>query len=221
MHITLATPVLGQMDPRVALSFARTTAYLTAQGIGWEWSLLMQDAVIAHARNTLVREFLASDSDRLLFIDADLTFTPQDVRALLDADKDFVGAMVSTKGDPPRGAAKIMRSSCTPVDRIWVDQYKNLAMYQASFVGAGFLMLTRKCLADMVNMHPETAYRDAADGPISHALFNTGTAHGQFIGEDLMFCLRWQKIGGRCWVHTGLTIGHVGTRVFQSEELTP
>src|SRR4051812_21091535 len=108
-RVTLATPVLGGMDPRVTLSFMRTVAAFEQRGIKWTWQVLMQNAIISHARNTIVREFLASDHERLIFIDADMTFDPEDIFALLDREEDFVGALVSTKGTQRRHNASIVK----------------------------------------------------------------------------------------------------------------
>lgn len=215
MHVTLGTPVLGQMDPRVTLSFMRTVAHFGVKGIQWKWSVMMQNAVLAHARNTIVRDFLNSTSDRLLFIDADITFDPEDVFALLDRDEDVIGGLVSTKSPLKRHNATFIG----PHETKTIDGTEKL--HEALFIGTGFLSLSRKCLENLVKAMPELRYQDHPETPAAYALFDTGVVQGRYVGEDLMFCLRWRKIGGRIWVHTGLNLGHIGTHTYESKDLTP
>jgi choline kinase len=166
----------------------------------------MQDAMLARARNSIVREFLASDSTRLVFIDADTVFTFEDIRMLVETDRDVVAAEVSRK--TASGATNVVKLPAPngKIDGPW---------YEAAFAGTGFMSLSRKCLESMTKQYPEYNYRNAPNEPESCALFDTGVVSGQFVGEDLMFCLRWRKMGGRVWVHSGLDIGHIGTHDYR------
>ncbi len=220
-HITFASPILGLMDPRVALSFVRTAVALDRLGVTCVWSIITQNAILPHARNTLVRQFLASESEVLFFIDADIRFDAEDVIALLERDEDFLGGLVATKNPQRKHNARIL-SPEEGGERKETAEAKNEGyVYKVGFIGTGFLRLTRKVLTDMVKACPETLYKDTADSPPSYALFDTGVMQGQYVGEDLMFCLRWRKMGGRCWVHSGLNLGHIGTTVYESKDLEP
>lgn len=211
MHITIGTPVLGSVDPRFTASLVKATARAYQLAHVLTWAIVMQDAMLARARNTIVREFLASDSSHLLFVDSDTVFTFDDILALIGCGRDVVAAEVSRKSDD--GATNITK---LPDGQGQVDA--NPAIREVAFAGTGFMLLTRKCLESMVKQYPETAYRNAPNEQPSHALFDTGVVQGQYVGEDLMFCLNWRKMGGRVWAHRGLKIGHVGTKVYEVAE---
>ena len=206
-HITIATPILGQMDPRVTASLMDASSALTASGIGWTWEVLLGDAVIARARNVLVHRFLASSSDRLVFLDADITFSPEDLFALLAREEDLVAGDYQKKVDG-RGCVGVVLSG---------GETRG-TLVEASHVGTGFLALSRACLERMVLAHPETLYRAGSEcdesGATVSALFDTALRGGRYVGEDYLFCERWRAIGGRCWLHTGLRLGHVGSHVY-------
>ena len=64
---------------------------MSKYGIETKFSFLFNESLITRARNYLVDEFLRSGYTHMMFIDADVHFTPQDVIALLALDKDIVG----------------------------------------------------------------------------------------------------------------------------------
>jgi hypothetical protein len=51
---------------------------------------------LSRARNTIVKAFLESEADYLLMTDTDAVFSPEDVSALIEADKPIAGALVYT-----------------------------------------------------------------------------------------------------------------------------
>jgi hypothetical protein len=71
-----------------------------AKSARFEVSLAMvnHDALISRARSTLLAAFLDNPSaTHLLFVDADISFEPQQVERLLRFDKDFTGALYPLK----------------------------------------------------------------------------------------------------------------------------
>jgi hypothetical protein len=204
MHITIGTPALGSVDPRFTASLVKAAVHAKENHHTLTWAVVMQDAMLARARNTIVRQFLASDSSHLVFIDSDTVFTFDDILALVSSERDVIGAIVSRKSDSGATNALPLPGGLTS----GLDE-------EVAFVGTGFLCISRKCLENMITQYPETAYRNAPNESESYALFDTGVMGGQYVGEDLMFCLRWRKMGGRIWVRPALDIGHIGTRDYR------
>jgi hypothetical protein len=61
-------------------------------------TMLGSDALISRARSTLVAAFLDNPAaTHLLFVDADISFEPQQVERMLRFDKDFTGALYPLK----------------------------------------------------------------------------------------------------------------------------
>jgi hypothetical protein len=60
-------------------------------------ALLGHDSLITRSRNTLVSQFLKTNSTHLLFIDADICFEPEQVFRMLNFDRDFVAGIYPLK----------------------------------------------------------------------------------------------------------------------------
>jgi len=68
----IAVPAYGQ----VPFEFAHSLLRLAVQGAGViQFGFKCHESLIPRARNSLSADFLASDCDKLLFIDSDLIFT--------------------------------------------------------------------------------------------------------------------------------------------------
>lgn len=98
-HLMIATPCYGGV---VHMPYVRgmelLTASLTAMRVPLSVRRFGGDSLITRARNRLVSEFLRSDATDLLFIDADIGFSPKDVQALTMGDFDVVAGVYPKKG---------------------------------------------------------------------------------------------------------------------------
>src|SRR5581483_787646 len=59
------------------------------------------DSAVCRARNYLTADFLESDCEKLLFIDSDIMFDPEQVRRIASHDEDVVGGFYPIKNDDP------------------------------------------------------------------------------------------------------------------------
>ena len=93
--ILLATPCFGGwVSQNYMLSVIRFMSYARSAGFEVSLSMVGYDALISRARSTLVAAFLDNPAaTHLLFVDADISFEPQQVERLLKFDKDFSGAL--------------------------------------------------------------------------------------------------------------------------------
>jgi hypothetical protein len=207
--IFIATPCLdGNVSAHYTASLVRSVALL--QQRGWRTPHIdfeIGNSLIADARNKLVARFLASDSSDLVFIDADLSWSPEDLLRLVSFDAPFV-------------AGVYQRKSRTKIDfavkfgaTIGMDAQRLMAVER---VGTGFMRLRRDCLERLVAANPGLRLVNPADpaDPNFHALFDTGIVDGQFVGEDFTFCDRWRAIGGQVLIDPAMNFGHHGAAAY-------
>jgi len=230
-HIFLATPCFGGM---VTTDYMRSVIALmqVAEGAGFDLShaLLGHDALITRCRSTLLGNFMESPASHLLFVDADIAFTPAQVLRLLRAGRDFAAGMYPIKALNWNHAALHQRlhgetgetaclmyvgTPCPPAERETED-----GMVTAIYAGTGFMLVTRAAVERLIAAYPQTRYRaihawppPAEPAPERHALFDTMILPetGEYLSEDYAFCHRWRAIGGRIWLDTTCRLTHVGS----------
>jgi hypothetical protein len=168
--------------------------------LGWEVEVDFHNgcSILTKARNEIVRRFLSSGFDVLLFIDSDMVWSPIDAVKLLRLGKDFTAIAYRTKTDE-------LKFNCV------LNGEEENGLMGADATGTGLMALRRECLAKMVENYQQTAYEDS--GTI-HALFDFEIHQGRYWGEDYTFCRRWKAIGGDIWLLPA-DIGHVGPKNYK------
>jgi hypothetical protein len=150
------------------------------------------------SRDVLTAHFLRSNATHLLCVDSDIGFTAADVQKLLDAKQDFATGLYAKK---------------TP-DRLLATPLRNQRqgdLVEAHYAAAGFLLLTRSCIEQLVAAHPELSY-DTPQGQ-TWALWSPFFEVRPY-GEDAAFCKRWQRLGGKIWAHPQVVVKHYGDHAY-------
>ena len=167
-------------------------------------------------RNDIVTAFLALP-DRphwLLMIDADMTWTPQDVTRLLAAadekERPIVGGLCFAERRASGG-------KLWPTLMVWVpDENGSVAgvkdmtdwprgeVCQVDATGAAFLVVHRRVFERM---------RERAGPDHPAPWFAVTYLPKARLGEDVTFAIRATALGFPIHVHTGVSIGHVKVRV--------
>jgi hypothetical protein len=142
-----------------------------------------------------------------VFIDADLSWSPEDFWRLVGFPVPFV-------------AGVYQRKSRTKIDftvkfgtAIAMDAQR---LMQVERVGTGFMRLRRDCIEKMAAAHPSLRLDNPAspDDANLYALFDTSISNGQFIGEDFTFCDRWRAIGGQVLIDPAIHLVHHGAAAY-------
>jgi hypothetical protein len=101
MKILMATPSYGGiLTTRWFNSFLATSQYINSKGHIFSVMTMERDNFIARARNTCAMVAMEQEFDKLLFIDHDQVWTPEQVEMLLESDKPIIGGTYPYKHFP-------------------------------------------------------------------------------------------------------------------------
>jgi len=238
--IFVATPCFGGMvTHNYMLSVMRLISYAKAAEFDVSLSMVGYDALISRARSTLVAAFLDDPrATHLLFVDADISFEPQQVDRLLNFDKDFTGALYPLKSMdwdliPQRcveGGESVKQAALSYVGTLCpeAERKQEGGFATAIYAGGGFQLIRRSAVQRMIAAYPQThfsrvhilpmsgARRDAVQSSNLFALFDCiiDRETGTYLSEDYSFCLRWREIGGEIWIDGASKLTHSGTYQF-------
>lgn len=191
-------------------------------------------ATISLVRNAIVAEFLQSEADLLLMIDADQGIEPETIERMIDFNRPLVGVMSPKRrynwsqvrlpaaaADPALIPAQALEfAGVLEADRSG-DVSVTDGFARAEHVGAGVLLVRREVFEQLMSRFPELEGRgfgrDAyPDLERNWGFFNPiDTEDGVPLSEDLSFCERWRAAGGEIWVDVVGAVTHVGLHRFR------
>ena len=224
----IATPCYdGNVTSRYVMSLLGMQRLLIQNGIAHD-VCFHSDSLITRSRNNIAGQFLRQQTySHLLFIDADISFSPSTILRYLAFDKDVIGGIYPVKklnirelrqlpieDDKAAEAASYNYSSSINIDEGPVPQD---GFVPVLFVASGFMMIKRQTLEAMAAHYPELRYYDDFTGSEraeSYAFFNTIIQDGRFLPEDYSFCRRWKDMGGEIWGDVASRFDHVGSYVY-------
>ncbi|MGA8212223.1 MAG: hypothetical protein WB799_01420 [Candidatus Sulfotelmatobacter sp.] len=238
--ILVATPCFGGMvSQNYMLSVIRLMSYAKTSEFDVSLTMLGSDALISRARSTLVAAFLDNPAaTHLLFVDADISFEPQQVERLLRFDKDFTGALYPLKSMdwdlvPQRcvGRGENLRQAALSYIGTFLPEAERKQagdFVTGLYAGGGFQLIRRSALERMIAAYPEARFSRVHDLPMSgsrrdvvrssnlFALFDCiiDPENGAYLSEDYSFCLRWRRIGGEIWIDAASKLNHCGPYEF-------
>ena len=237
IHLVVATPCYGGLlTQRYMQSVCSLMLGAANEEVRVSVELLGNDSLITRARNTLVAAALdIADASHLMFIDADIGFTPDQVGRMIRFDKDVVAGMYPLKiihydaAVRERSAAgealetaqlRYVGAPLTNGERRELDGFVT-----AEFAGTGFMLIKRSALERMQAGYPETRYNAAHDRATPnhsknlYALFDCliEPETGEYLSEDYTFCKRWRALGGEVWLDTRSQLMHIGPREFAGD----
>lgn len=169
---------------------------------GWEEGLGMERGCpyISAARATLLRRALDAGATKIVFLDYDVSFRPQDLLKLIETEGDVVAGTYRYKKEPEEYmGALITDDDHRPITR-------EDGCIKAHSVPAGFLSLTKFAVQKFMLRFPELLYGEPDRYSVD--LFNHGVIDGVWLGEDMAFSKRWRELGGEIWIVPDLSLTH-------------
>lgn len=219
-HIFVATPAFGHqvfvnyVNGLVSLIGERQPADLR---FTTTFHVHAGGALISHARNDCVHKFLETDCTKLLFIDADIGFSAENVWRMLRKDEEFVISPYVTKALRDKSESKFILG--WPDYDVVADE---LGFVEISSGPAGFMMIDRSVFDKMDQAYPEliSQVSQLQNGvPTLNKGFRTyfdcavDESKGS-LGEDIAFCKRWTDLGGKIYCDTRASLTHYGVHSF-------
>jgi hypothetical protein len=240
--VLIATPCYGGMCTADYMRSMTGIAALSARfGINISIITTTNESLVHKARNSLASQFMNGDFTHLMFIDADVSFNPDDVLKLILRDKDMVAGLYPLKqiawdhllSYKTESADELKRAGLTYTYGKKDENGKYLdkgslsltgndeGLVEADAVGTGFLMIKRAVFEKMFTNDEDNWYVDPNIGPV-HQYFYTSVNKDtrDFIGEDWTFCQVWRDLGGKIYVDPSIHLVHTGSYAFEGRLLS-
>jgi hypothetical protein len=168
---------------------------------------------LALARNRLVASALELQADKLLFVDDDMMFTPEQALRIIEAEGDVVSACYRKKTEKRIAVGYRLEDVGREPER---DGF----LMGMACVGMGLTSIDLRFLRVMLSRGKVPTYVEEDEKLRVPALFEFKYAEDlagkkRHMGEDEVFCKNVITHGGRVWLHTDVEVGHVGTYVYR------
>jgi len=200
----------------------------------------LRDSLITRARNKLVAQFLETDHTHLFFIDADISFQPDDFIRVLNLDKP-----ISTAPYPIKKMERLKDGDASlgwcvnfPVGKYNFKDNEN-GYKICDYAGTGFMCIQRSVFQTILKKYPQIEYltevivrlddNGKVNGKKEYAFFDCGI-QGQgiledknntkrYLSEDFYFCALWQQCGGEIWTDITSELKHIGIKTYERKPI--
>lgn len=237
-HVVIATPMYGGMcTGHYTQSLLMTGATFTQSSIQMSAMMMFNESLIQRARNGLVKNFLKTDGDYLMFIDADIGWNPHDILPMIEADKDIICGIYPKKEINWHGVKAAVEAG-VPVEQLKHHSgalVVNLVDYSGTVTvprkdpleiwngGTGFMLIKRSVfegLKDKVAAYTNDVVdlnNSVNPGDQIHEFFAVSIEEGtnRLLSEDYHFCMLARKHGYKVWAAPWVSLGHVGSYLFE------
>ena len=196
---------------------------------------LGSDSLISRARNSIVAKFYSQPEwSHLLFLDADLMFSPEAVLKMIQEEKELIGCPYPKKVYNWNKVEKCINEGrvvaehkplLTDINYNFLSSKEEVEVndtcVKVKDIPTGFMLIKRSVITALMMAYPERKYKNNIAGQgednskdYFYDLFGTGVVNGYYLSEDYYFCYLVRELGIDCWLETGFTLGHIGRETF-------
>lgn len=198
MKLFVAVPAYDRaVHVETVRSLLNEQALAQGAGLDFQVSFVPGCSLVTMARNQAVGNFLESDADRLVFVDADVSWQVGALVQLATHKVDFVGGAYRLKQ-----ALEAYPVGWLPKPELWAVD----GLLKVETLPGGFLCLSRDVFARLRKFMPEREYSHYDF--TGHAYFDAPFRDGRLYGEDSAFCRYWRETGGEVWLDPELALTH-------------
>ena len=229
-RVFIATPMYGGMaSAAYTMSLAHTPATFFKNGVGLNFSCVINDSLVTRARNYLTFQFLNSPATHLMWIDADIGFDPVDIVKMVSADKDIVCgiypkkeinwpavARAASEGVPPAQLRDHESSLVLNLIDNSPDRVTTEGLIEIANAGTGFMLIKRAVFEALADAAP--SYTDGSTPGIElkefYAVSIDPGSGNSLLSEDYHFCKLARDRGFKIYAAPWVRLNHTGTYIF-------
>lgn len=220
MKLMIATPFyeVKAYSPYI-VSLLISLKFLGDSGIEWDYIEVSGDSYVDRAKNSLMDQFLRSDSTHLFMVDSDMSW---DVTGFARIVKDCLAGFEIV------GAAYPCKNNwdffgCIPrIDEktgfVMGKEVEDIRVLDMLGIPGGFIIYSREAVE---RARPKLKiYREYnKDGTVNKEILECFKCNietdGTRVGEDIYFQKRYQEAGGIVWLEPDCTIKHIGVKAWE------
>jgi len=211
-------------------------------GIEMKLQTMGNESLITRARNTIVSMMLDEVSfiaTHLLFIDADIGFTPENVQRLICKNEDVVCGIYPRKHidwdqtikaikEDPNIHPDVLAAKSMGYNLNFKD-HKNIKIQdgfcEVMEAATGMMLVKREVFHKMKKAFPERKYK--SDQIINGKRFSSnncydffpvgkfpGDKEERYLSEDYYFSRLWESLGGKVYADVTMPLTHFGNMAF-------
>lgn len=239
MKIFIATPMYGgNAKSNYINSVGELIRELIKYGHEITQSIIVNESLITRARNTLAHDFLKSDCDALLFVDADHGFNHIDVIRMIESGKDLIGAIYPMKSINWENIKKAALSDI-PAEELHLysgrfainflsenQSFKANEPFKVRDIGTGMMFIKRRVFEELKSVvktyNSNSVGSSATMGEKIYEFFTTmitDEPESILLSEDYAFCHMWRELGNDVWAAPWVRITHEGDYQFSGNFL--
>jgi hypothetical protein len=195
------------------------------------YDFVMNESLITRARNLLAHNFLQSDADVLLFIDADQGFNGYEVLKMIESGKKLIGAVSPMKGINWASAVNASKYGESDLEQFSgffnvnfspnVEEFSLAEPIEVENIGTGMMAIHREVF-EKLSKKCEKYYGHGLDGTFKKSKENLITeffktevdSNETLLSEDYYFCKLWKSAGKKVFIAPWVQLTHSGAYVF-------
>jgi len=235
MKILIGTPAYGGLvTTEYLVSMVTTTRGFIRDKVDFTLYTMANESLINRGRNGIAHAALEGGYDKLVFIDADIGWTYDDICNLLNSKQDIIGGTYPMKTYPltvnfnamPEHAEIFAHN--TDKGKLYRKTMDKFAEYKARYadkngevqvihVPTGFMSIkvaVFRHLQDKVATYQNVDLNTGAQSTI-HEFFPVRIKNNALESEDWAFCSIAREHGIAVHLNTKIVTKHVGTHIFQ------
>jgi hypothetical protein len=221
----IATPAYGGM---LSMTYFNGIISLSSTRIeGWQKSIKVtaNESLIQRIRQYFAKFAMEFNYDKLLFIDADIGFTGEDVKKLILQDKPVVGGTYATKKLPPRLNFNPLPEhdlkdipnfqSFEGMKKLYEKYGVGGGLLEVMHVPTGFLCIDVNVLRELEKYVPSYSGIGYGSDQFERIpeFFPVRIKDGRFESEDWAFCSLCREHGIKIYLDTEVVVSHTANIV--------